>query len=57
MVRTYKNYLKSFIQDINIIHGKTLDIWALGIISCILTYKKQPFVENDDNYDDDDLIN
>ena len=48
-----KNCLKSFTRDINIIHGKPLDIWALGVTSYILAYKKLPFVENDDNFDED----
>ena len=52
-----KNCLKSFIQDVNFIHGKPLDIWALGITSYLLAYKKLPFVENNDDDNEDDYIN
>jgi len=48
-----KDDLNNFIHDINIIHGKPLDIWALGITSYLLAYKKLPFVESDDDNEDD----
>ena len=39
------------------IHGKPLDIWALGVVSYLLAYKKLPFVENNDDDNEDDYIN
>ena len=39
------------------IHGKPLDIWALGVVSYLLAYKKLPFVESEESENPIDLYN
>ena len=39
------------------IHGKPLDIWALGVVSYLLAYKKLPFVASEESENPIDLYN